>query len=70
MKELFRMIWNRIIGNKPIGEYRYIKIIQNDGLEYMVKIHKDNYLNELIQYVNNPYIKFIEITEYDYLHYV
>lgn len=66
MKELLKMVWNRIIGNKPISDYRYFHVTQIDGLQYEIEIHKDNVLKQLDYWVNNNEITFKEISKKDY----
>ena len=66
MKELIKMIFNRIFGNKPTSDYRYFRINQNDGLQYEIEIHKDNVLKQLEYWVNSNEVSFKEISKVDY----
>lgn len=66
MKELIKMIFNRIFGNKPTSDYRYFRINQNDGLQYDIEIHKDNVLKQLEYWVNSNEVSFKEISKTDY----
>lgn len=66
MKELIKMIFNRIFGNKPTSDYRYFRINQNDGLQYEIEIHKDNVLKQLEYWVNSNEVSFNEISKKDY----
>lgn len=66
MKELLKMVWNRIIGNKPTSDYRYFRVTQSDGLQYEIEIHKDDVLKQLDYWVNNNEITFKEISKKDY----
>lgn len=66
MKELLKMIWNRIIGNKPTSDYRYFHVTQSDGLQYEIEIHKDDVLKQLDYWVNNNEVTFKEISKKDY----
>lgn len=65
MKELFKMIWNRIIGNKSSSDYRYFQVNQNDGVQYEIEIHRNDVLKQLEYWINNE-ISFKEISEKDY----
>lgn len=66
MKELIKMIFNRIFGNKPTSDYRYFRINQNDGLQYDIEIHKDNVLKQLEYWINSNEVSFKEISKKDY----
>lgn len=66
MKELIKMIFNRIFGNKPTSDYRYFRINQNDGLQYEIEIHKDNVLKQLEYWINSNEVSFKEISKKDY----
>ena len=66
MKEIIKMIFNRIFGNKPTSDYRYFRINQNDGLQYEIEIHKDNVLKQLEYWVNSNEVSFKEISKKDY----
>lgn len=66
MKELIKMILNRIFGNKPTSDYRYFRINQNDGLQYEIEIHKDNVLKQLEYWINSNEVSFKEISKKDY----
>ena len=66
MKELIKMILNRIFGNKPTSDYRYFRINQNDGLQYEIEIHKDNVLKQLEYWINSNEVSFKEISKVDY----
>ena len=63
MKELLKMVWNRIFGNKPTSDYRYFLVTQSDGLQYEIEIHKDDVLKQLGYWVNNNEITFKEISK-------
>ena len=66
MKEIIKMIFNRIFGNKPTSDYRYFRINQNDGLQYEIEIHKDNVLKQLEYWINSNEVSFKEISKVDY----